>query len=1070
MLNRIVLGLVLAASLLLQPAASRAQLNHVAPEPYIPMRGLQTDLSSASDRFVSLDMNGDGRADLLYWNADLNNAGVHLSHGDGTFRYVPYVSGGRGRRDPGYQAVLTTAPDSIVPRDLNGDGKDDFISYNQGFAFRCLSNGDGTVNCDRLSAANGFADDLLDANAKIIAVRRAGAASEFVVYEPNEGSIRLYVPQTGSNMLQALDLTKRGFLPSDIQKGISVISLDANGDGLGDLLLLSPAAGRVEFYSHLSGDTFNRTTLVASPYGYAFTGFVGNFTSGVAHVIAIDLNGDGKQDFLWWQAGGNTVIGCLSNGDGNFTAINYEVNGNAGRGFQDFAGHAADTAAAVDLNGDGKQDLLWYSPGNAILSGYLSSSTGDLKKFTPGLATVDTNNSPNAMALPVNFLGEAASAFLWYVPGSGANGAPAFQAFRLTNSDPNSPTCCFGSGTVYNFFTKTSTFMTDMNWSLGDVPLKAVVMPGTHDSAMYNLEIGINDISETQWGDLTYQLNHGARYFDIRNGEFKAAGYGPLFTDPTGKTMVSNPSFTVGFGQTILNLFGHDTILSQVSTLTALNTIEDWLQDHNGEVVLLDMNDRYPNSTDLVNLIKSTSRPAMVYSPMLACGSTSSCKNANLLPQNMTVNKLRQVGTNPMGARLILVRQGSAPGYEWPGVVDNQVGYCDSGEEVAYLEIDCINNGGSPLGQYRPSFQAADAAMNFTHVVAALTPFGNAGTNGGLGTPLVYADGNTTAGATTPDPYGNPIYGFNNGLDPNDLNQQLIAGAWSSNALNAVTIDGIGADNVAPDYSQGVQADIVAQLLIQRNNQTWIDQHFFNNNLDTPAAALSIGASGDIWAAGGGHSVSLFKYDPTAAAWKSLVNGEPNVQKLAVTPQGGVYVLNSSCQVQYFDRYGVSRYSPAACGTDIAVDKNGNAWVCTGEAYLFAPVTGSQHGLPAPGSGCVHIAVDNQGNPWITEADGSIYRYNGASWIQIAAASGFKATEIVASPDGSMFVIGKAEPSVYRYNPETDTFDPLIMDAAHIAVEPGGQPWAIRNGTGAVYKGSIDQIATWVKQSFSNGH
>ena len=333
---------------------------------------------------------------------------------------------------------------------------------------------------------------------------------------------------------------------------------------------------------------------------------------------------------------------------------------------------------------------------------------------------------------------------------------------------------------------------------------------------------------------------------------------------------------------------------------------------------------------------------------------------------------------------------------------------------------------------------------------------------------MIYADGNTIAGATMPSPDGYPIYGFNNGLDPNDLNQQLIAGAWNSNALNAFTIDGLGADSVAPNSSQGVQADIVAQLLIQRNNQTWVDQHFFNNNLDTPAGALSVGANGDIWAAGSGHSISLFKYDPSTAAWKALVNGKPNVQKLAVTPQGGVYVLNSTCLVQYFDKNGVGQSPLTACGTDIAVDKNGNAWVCTGEAYLFASTTGSPHGVPAPGAGCVHIAVDNQDNPWITEADGSIYRYNGASWIQVAAASGFKATEIVASVDGSVFVIGKAAPSVYRYNPETDNFDPFVMDAAHIAVEPGGQPWAIRNGTGVVYKGSLDQIATWVKQGFSN--
>src|ERR1700692_3828772 len=110
----------------------------------IPTHGIKTDLASTADRFLSLDLNGDGKADLLYYRPGGGYAGVYLSHGDGTFRYVAYVDNGKGYG--GFPGDMMSASDTFVPLDLNGDGKSDFIEYRpgSGYAMKCLSVGDGS--------------------------------------------------------------------------------------------------------------------------------------------------------------------------------------------------------------------------------------------------------------------------------------------------------------------------------------------------------------------------------------------------------------------------------------------------------------------------------------------------------------------------------------------------------------------------------------------------------------------------------------------------------------------------------------------------------------------------------------------------------------------------------------------------------------------------------------------------------------------------------------------------------------------------------------------------------------
>lgn len=91
--------------------------------------------------------------------------------------------------------------------------------------------------------------------------------------------------------------------------------------------------------------------------------------------IVGDFNGDGKEDIYWDCQNGNGYL-WISNGDGTFQSVN--LNNNAygisessalatemfdGGNTQKYEGYGGSySVAAVDLNGDGKSDLIFFSP------------------------------------------------------------------------------------------------------------------------------------------------------------------------------------------------------------------------------------------------------------------------------------------------------------------------------------------------------------------------------------------------------------------------------------------------------------------------------------------------------------------------------------------------------------------------------------------------------------------------------------------------------------------------------------------------------------------------------------
>ena len=270
----------------------------------------------------SADVNGDGKQDLIW-----NSVGPDAAD-NGNYVYVGFSQG---------DGAFTRAPRQSIPpnggwkyyqtylADVNGDGKMDLIwnSTAQGsvgdanYVYAGLSNGDGSF--DRLDRQN---------------------------FNPpgGWGSYRTF---TG----------------------------DVNGDGLDDLIWNSiyqnPAAANYVYAGLSNGDgTFTRTPLQSIPSDQSWYGY---------ETYAGDLNGDGRLDLVWNSIqqsptqDANYVYVGLANADGSFTRSARQTIGNEGwRSFK---------TLLADLNGDGKDDLIWNSTQQAPAGDanilYTALSNGD---------------------------------------------------------------------------------------------------------------------------------------------------------------------------------------------------------------------------------------------------------------------------------------------------------------------------------------------------------------------------------------------------------------------------------------------------------------------------------------------------------------------------------------------------------------------------------------------------------------------------------------------------------------------------------------------------------------------
>lgn len=380
---------------------------------------------------VPLDVNGDGKTDLLQVNAGdlagqmvINNR-LWISLGSGNFREVP--AGASAGQFNLANVNLTTRPgcgaqSHIV--DLNGDGLPDFFvvgSYCTGVAqanYVYINNGDGSF--------------------------QKSAVTGLQALNPNNGATLLRSPQAV--------LVNTSNLSIGLSTGQAYFMLDVNGDGKIDMVTTESAG--------TSGASCVANACTKIYRGDGLGGFTQGAYSGVDLFSAtdplepevVDVDGDGINDLYFWRQNwnwsggglGSPSVGYLrSRGDGTFETflqrkpelcrlgvfIDYNGGGktrclilgltastNSLTGLTNFTlNNAAQVLGStdgsqgvelIDVNGDGRQDILSWNENSAKNALYLSNGDGTFRySSTFNLGSLGTNLSTKLRArLDTNYV------------------------------------------------------------------------------------------------------------------------------------------------------------------------------------------------------------------------------------------------------------------------------------------------------------------------------------------------------------------------------------------------------------------------------------------------------------------------------------------------------------------------------------------------------------------------------------------------------------------------------------------------------------------------------------------
>lgn len=292
-------------------------------------------------------------------------------------------------------ASLLTTP-RLLLRDVNHDGKPDLLTpyvlplaspFQMDIAF---GNGDGTFAAPLSNAAisvpygsgipNHFAlADLTGSTSPAPDLLLSGDNSVFMAAANGDGTYRAPVL-----------ITQESFKGSESVAGFQ--AADVNGDGLPDLLVIRDGA-----LAALPGKG-NET------FGPAVNTVVTNTGDGYEPGIAFaDFDGDGKLDFIAAAAGSADVVFGKGRGDGNFVATSFVEASSASVPSGNFA-----LIAALDLNGDGKTDLLGLNEITGDIFAAFATPGGSFT-FKPTLSQISLGSGMSIRSDTADFNGDGKS-------------------------------------------------------------------------------------------------------------------------------------------------------------------------------------------------------------------------------------------------------------------------------------------------------------------------------------------------------------------------------------------------------------------------------------------------------------------------------------------------------------------------------------------------------------------------------------------------------------------------------------------------------------------------------------